>query len=264
MALCFLALVGYVDWVMPHDISLSLFYLAPVSLAAWFVGRRAGIAFSLLSCAVWYAADQASGYVYANSTIPVWNALVRLGFFLVTAFLLAALRRRLSSEEQFANTDTLTGLLNGRAFKEKLEYTMALAGRNGNPLTLAYIDLDGFKQINDAHGHSKGDWVLHVFAEAITGSTRRSDTAARLGGDEFAVLLPGMEFDGATEAIAKLRRRVAKAFQDSGTAVTCSIGVVTFKKAPPDAGAAIHAADALMYEVKRGGKDSVAFRVLDQ
>jgi diguanylate cyclase (GGDEF)-like protein len=263
LALCALAGIGFIDYVTGYEVSLSLFYLAPVGIAAWYAGRRAGIALALLSCAVWFVADAATGHVYSHSLIPAWNALVRFGFFLVTALLLVALRKRLATERQQARTDPLTGLLNSRAFMEQLEYTLALAGRSGNPLTLAYIDVDKFKSINDQYGHSEGDRVLRAFGQAVRECTRRSDSAARIGGDEFALLLMNMEANGTAEAISKLTRRLQESLRAGGKPVTCSIGVVTFKKLPGNADEAMKAADALMYEVKRKARNDVAFRVVD-
>jgi diguanylate cyclase (GGDEF)-like protein len=264
LSLCTLGVVGLLDVVTGYEISLSLFYLGPVALAAWYAGGRAGTSLAVLSCVVWYLADAGGGHAYTHALIPVWNALVRFGFFLVTALLLGALRERLHTERLQARTDLLTGLLNSRAFMEKLEYTLALAGRSGDPVTLAYIDLDKFKVINDQYGHSEGDRVLRDFGKAIRGCTRRSDSAARIGGDEFAWLLTNMEAQGATEAVARLRHRLRESLQAGGQPVTCSIGAVTFKKLPANAEEAMRAADALMYEVKRQTRNDVAFRVVDE
>lgn len=264
LALCALVGIGSIDLATGYEVSLSLFYLGPVSVATWYAGRRAGTALAVLSCVVWYAADAATGHPYTHPLIPVWNALVRFGFFLVTALLLGALRQRLKAEGLQARTDSLTGLLNSRAFMEKLEYTLALAGRSGSPLTLAYIDLDNFKGINDQYGHSEGDRVLRDFGRTVTECMRRSDTAARIGGDEFVVLLANLEANGAAGAIAKLTHRLQESLRVDGKPVTCSIGAVTFKKLPGNADEAMRAADTLMYEVKRKTRNDVAFRVVDE
>jgi len=263
LALCALAGVGFIDVVTGYEISVALFYLVPVGIAAWYAGRGAGTLLAALSCMVWYFADAGSGHPYTHSLIPVWNALVRFGFFLITALLLVSLRQRLAAERLQARTDALTGLLNSRAFMERLEYTLALAGRSGNPLTLAYIDVDNFKGINDQYGHSEGDRVLRAFGQAMAECTRRADTAARIGGDEFALLLTNMEAKGAAEAISKLTRRLQESLRAGGKPVTCSIGAVTFKKLPANADEAMKVADALMYEVKRKARNDVAFRVVD-
>jgi diguanylate cyclase (GGDEF)-like protein len=263
LALCALAGVGFIDVVTGYEISLTLFYLVPVGMAGWYAGRRAGAVLALLACLVMYAADRGAGHPYSHPAIPIWNAMIRSGVLLITALLLAVLRERLTAERLQARTDTLTGLLNSRAFMEKLEYTLALAGRSGNPLTLAYIDVDDFKHINDQFGHSEGDRVLRALGQTMTECTRRSDTAARIGGDEFALLLTNMEAKGAAEAISKLTHRLQESLRAGGAAVTCSIGAVTFKKPPGNAEEAMKAADALMYEVKHTARNDVAFRVFD-
>lgn len=263
LALCALAGVGFIDVVTGYEISLTLFYLVPVGMAAWYAGRSAGVVFALLVCLVMYSADLGAGHLYSHPAIPIWNALIRSSVLLIVAMLLAVLRERLTAERLQARTDTLTGLLNSRAFMEKLEYTLALAGRSGNPLTLAYIDVDNFKAINDQYGHSEGDRVLRTFGQTMAECTRRADTAARIGGDEFALLLTNMEAQGAAEAIAKLRHRLQESLRAGGKAVTCSIGAVTFKKLPGSAEEAMKAADTLMYEVKRKARNDVAFRVFD-
>lgn len=263
LALCALGSVGFLDYETGYEISLGLLYLVPVGIAAWYAGRNAGTALATLSCGVWFTADAVAGHAYTHSLIPVWNAFIRFGFFLVTALLLAALRRHLTAERLQARTDGLTGLLNSRAFMEQLEYTLALAGRNQDPLTLAYIDVDNFKGINDQYGHSEGDRVLRAFGQTMTECMRRSDTAARIGGDEFALLLTNMEPNGPAQAIAKLTHRLQESLCAGGMTVTCSIGAVTFNKLPANAEDAMRTADALMYEVKGRTKNDVAFRVID-
>ncbi|MDP9263956.1 MAG: GGDEF domain-containing protein [Acidobacteriota bacterium] len=263
LALCALGGIGFIDYATGYEISPALFYLVPVGMAGWYAGRRAGVALALLSCLVMYAADMGAGHFYSHPAIPIWNAVIRSSVLLITALLLTALRMRLTAERLQSRTDLLTGLLNSRAFMEKLEYTLALAGRNGNPLTLAYIDVDNFKGINDQYGHSEGDRVLRALGQAMTESTRRADTAARIGGDEFALLLTNMGSKGAAEAISKLTNRLQESLRAGGKAVTCSIGAVTFKKPPGNADQAMKAADTLMYEVKRKARNDVAFRVFE-
>jgi diguanylate cyclase (GGDEF)-like protein len=136
-----------------------------------------------------------------------------------------------------------------------------LAAREGNPITLAYFDLDDFKRVNDEAGHGEGDRVLRLVASTITESIRRTDSLARLGGDEFALLISGADRITAEGVISKLRTALHKAFVHERLAVTCSIGCVTFQAPLPSAEDAIRAADSLMYAVKNRGKNAVAFEV---
>jgi diguanylate cyclase (GGDEF)-like protein len=206
------------------------------------------------SSLVWYVAEIAAGYPYLHPSIPIWNAFVRLVFFVIIALLLSALRNRFIAEMRLAKTDALTGLSNSRAFREQLDHDLALMARSGDPLSLVYIDLDDFKSINDSYGHGAGDELLRHVADKLVESTRRSDTVARLGGDEFALILPATNLDGALSLTRKLEQ-VFQPLGEKGRAVTCSIGAVVFDQRQPTADEAVAAADRLMYAAKSGGKN---------
>jgi diguanylate cyclase (GGDEF)-like protein len=255
-------LVGGIDYLTGYEVSVSLFYLGPVAAAAWYAGRPAGIAIAVLSCVAWYLADLAAGSPHSHPGIPVWNALIRLGFFLVTALLLAALRRSLRGHQHLARVDGLTGLYGRRAFAERLGHDLALAQRRGSALTLAYVDVDDFKAVNDTHGHAAGDRLLQTIGRALRGSIRGTDTAARIGGDEFALVLPDTDGRGAELAVRKIARELHDALGAGEEGVTCSVGVVTFLDPATSPERAVAAADELMYRVKRSGKGGVAFSVL--
>jgi diguanylate cyclase (GGDEF)-like protein len=255
-------IVGLVDFLTGYEIALSILYLGPVGMAAWYGKRRAGIWIAALSCAAWFAADVGVGHVYSHLWIPAWNALVRLGFFLIVALLVDALHARLSTAQWLATNDPLTGLLNSRGFAERLEYVLALARRNRTPISLAYLDVDDFKRINDRDGHDAGDRLLQDVAAALRKGVRNSDAVARLGGDEFALLLPDTDEDGAQLLMSKLTEALLHSTR-SGQTVGCSVGVATFIQPPDSAEQAIKAADHLMYGVKNSGKNAVAYRSFD-
>jgi diguanylate cyclase (GGDEF)-like protein len=263
LTLASVGLVGLIDYVTGYELSFSVFYLGPVALATWYGSRRLGVFISVLSSAVWLAVDLSDGHVYSYQAIAIWNGLVRLAFFLIIARLLSALRRRLAEERLLARTDGLTGALNSRAFVERLQFSLALSGRDGKPMTLAYVDLDDFKRINDLYGHGAGDTVLKSVAKTLMDTTRRTDAVARLGGDEFALLLPNTDLAGAQSVISKLGQSLREKMVKGGPPVTCSIGAVTFSKPPVSADEALKAADGVMYKVKREGKNAVAFHILD-
>src|SRR5262249_11929226 len=153
----------------------------------------------------------------------------------------------------------LTGLYGRRAFMVRLEHDLALAQRRARPVTLAYVDLDDFKSVNDSYGHVTGDRVLQTTGRVLGGALRHADTAARLGRDEFALVLPDTDARGAQQVIGNVARDLRAAFEAENLAVTCSIGVVTFARPGLAVENALAAADALMYDVKRRGKGSVAF-----
>ena len=257
-------LVGGIDYLTGNEVSIGLLYLGPLALGAWYAGRRIGIAIATISCASWYIAEIAVGGPYSHPAVPVWNALVRFGFFLTTGLLLTALRNSLLAQQELARTDVLTGLCSRRAFEERLKHDLALARRRHSPLTLAYVDLDGFKAVNDARGHAEGDRVLQVVGRSLRDSIRGTDTAARIGGDEFALILPDTNDRGAREAISKLTQELHEVLGASNCGVSCSIGAVTIFDAATSPDRALAAADKLMYEVKRNGKGAIAFGVLGE
>jgi diguanylate cyclase (GGDEF)-like protein len=263
LAMAGVGLVGLVDHLTGYEVSLSVFYLGPVALATWYGSRRCGFLISVLSSAIWVLVDLSAGHLYRFQVIAIWNGSVRLAFYLISAALLAALRERLDGEQLLARTDGLTGALNSRAFSERLQFSLALSGRDGKPMTLAYVDLDDFKRINDLYGHSAGDRVLKTVAKTLMDTTRRTDAVARLGGDEFALLLPNTDLAGAESVISKLGQSLREKMVNGGPPLTCSIGAVTFSKPPLSADEALKAADGVMYKVKREGKNAVAFHILD-
>jgi diguanylate cyclase (GGDEF)-like protein len=251
---------GILDYQTGPELSFSIFYLIPVSTAAWYGGRRPGVGLSALAAAVWLVSDYLSGHHYSVSLILYWNALVRLGFFLITALLLTALRDKIGLAERAARTDPLTDSWNSRGFFELAEREIARTARYGHPFTVAYADLDHFKAVNDARGHAVGDEVLGHVARALRARLRRTDAVGRLGGDEFALLLPETDYATAAPLLDEVRIRAREDLATLGLPLTLSMGAVTFESAPPDVNTMTHLADELMYEVKRAGRDAVRHR----
>jgi diguanylate cyclase (GGDEF)-like protein len=263
MAIAGVAMVGIPDYVIGSEISLAVFYLGPVGLATWYGGKKSGALVATIASLCALADDLAAGHFQIHPGILAWTGLLNLGFMLVVVYLLATLRSQIEFAEKVARSDSVTGLFNRRAFLEHLELHLSLARRDSKPTTLAYLDLDDFKRINDRHGHQAGDEVLRQVATALQASTRRTDVVARLGGDEFALLIVGADQVNAVGVIAKVRHALLQLADRKHARVTCSIGCVTFNPPPPNASVALQAVDALMYQIKRRGKNGVSFEVFD-
>jgi diguanylate cyclase (GGDEF)-like protein len=259
-ALGLLAVIGILDAFTGGELSLSIFYLVPVGLVAWHGSRRGGIVLAFLAGAVWLIADLPCR-TYTHPVISGWNASVRLGFFVLVALGLARIRTLLRLERKQARQDTLTGIPNSRQFFEVLGREVARSRRHRRPLTVAYLDLDGFKQVNDKHGHPTGDHVLQQAARVLKESIRLNDVVARLGGDEFALLLPETEPGESRTALERVRQRLALAMEDSGWPVSASIGAVTFMNMPLDAHELVQLADQMMYRAKKQGKNQLYMQV---
>jgi diguanylate cyclase (GGDEF)-like protein len=259
LAVAGVAVIGVVDYRVGSTVSLALVYLGPISLATWYAGRTPGAVVAVLSSLCALAPDLAAGHLRPQTL--VWGGLLNLAFMWVVAFLLATLRDQIERAQTLARSDSLTGVFNRRAFLECLRTHLGLAERDGKPTTLAYVDLDDFKRINDSLGHEAGDEALRLVAVALRESIRHTDIVARLGGDEFGLLLVGADQVGAVGVIAKVRHAVWQLSQRKRIAITCSIGCLTFEAPPPTPSTALRAADALMYRVKRRGKNGVAFEL---
>ena len=168
---------------------------------------------------------------------------------------------RLTSELRLlADTDPLTGIANRRAFMAKLGEEYGRAQRYRHPLSVLMLDLDHFKQINDRHGHGKGDDVLRGVAQAVTREIRFSDCFARMGGEEFAILLPESDFDAASHFAERLRQLVADLAFNSTRGVfsiTVSIGVAGLREDILSPDALFNEADRSLYRAKADGRNRV-------
>lgn len=164
----------------------------------------------------------------------------------------ARLERRVGELDALAHADPLCPLPNRRGFMRALERAVARHERYGENAALLYVDVDGLKGINDAHGHAAGDEALVQVAEALLVGTRKGDTVARIGGDEFCVLLEHADYDRGCETAVRLIEAVGKRPLDDSSAdgLSIAIGVAVIEKGdrPEDA---LERADAAMYASKR-------------
>jgi len=249
--------VGILDLVTGVEVRVYPLYFLPLSVGAWTVGRRGAWAGSALAALAWYVSNRLAGLSYMNQVTWLWNLAAQTFAFLTVSLLIARMRHLLDFEEASARTDALTGLDNRRAFYERLEQVTALARRHEHPVTIAYLDLDNFKSVNDLLGHRRGDDLLRTAAQALRAALRGSDGAARVGGDEFVICLPETGEAGARVVLNRVFVSLSSAIHAPPCSVSVSIGAVAWSKPPATVEAMILAADELMYDVKRTGKNAV-------
>ncbi len=174
----------------------------------------------------------------------------------------AAVAERTAELQAMLLRDVLTGLPNRRALLETLPEAMSRARRVGRPCALLFLDMDGFKAVNDTYGHEEGDELLRQFGERLALGVRKTDMVARLAGDEFVVVLEMLtDAAHAEETARKLLERLKEAFLLRGATVQvgASIGIALHRPDdPPDVDAWLARADHAMYAVKRTGKNGVA------
>ncbi len=168
---------------------------------------------------------------------------------------------RLRRAEALSVTDDLTQLYNSRYLNQVLRRESKRASRSGRPLSLLFLDLDGFKGVNDHHGHQAGSRALVEAAAVIRRCARETDVVARFGGDEFAIILPDTGSEGATAVADRVRERVGEhpflAGDGLGLRLTASVGVATLPDVAASAEELVRAADMAMYQVKGSGKNGV-------
>jgi diguanylate cyclase (GGDEF)-like protein len=251
-----LAAMILLDKASPAGFEASIFYLIPVSFFGWFLGRQSGLAVSFICASVALAIHRVN-LAPSRSRLALWNALAWLAVYVFFVYVISEIRHLYARERSRSQLDPLTGIPNRRSFFERLEMEKSRAKRYDHPFTLAYIDLDNFKQVNDRFGHSTGDNLLSLVAHVIRDGLRSTDSVARLGGDEFAVLLSETNSAAATSAVDKLRSSLNAAMKQHNWSVTFSIGLVTFQPPPESVQEMITAADRAMYAVKKAGRGRV-------
>ncbi|HSO13496.1 MAG TPA: GGDEF domain-containing protein [Anaerolineales bacterium] len=256
-------ILGVIDYLTGFELSFSFFYLIPVAMAAWMIGRNAGLVISVLCATAWLTSNSLSGHHFSNLFIGIWNTFFRFGFYAVVTILLAELRHALEEERLLTNTDPLTGALNRRSFNEIAEKKMISAEVNKHPYTMVYIDLDNFKIINDTLGYTVGDLVLKSVVDAIQAQIRNTDFLARLGGDEFAVLLTNIDQEQAKLIVQRLHSSLTEKMETNNWEITFSIGVLTVLSMPESVDKLVSLTDTLMYEVKASGKNAAKYSIFE-
>lgn len=224
-------------------------YLLIVCLPAWSLGWRAAFVVGFACASTSIALHGLNAYPVGEVAIA-WNLAMRLLAVSIIVILVRGFRRSYDREWQRARSDELTGALSKQAFHERV----AVARRRGEWGLLAYVDLDGFKQVNDRYGHAAGDEVLRRFARGVAEHIRPTDVFARIGGDEFLLYLSLRDRAEGELLAERLHARMNFVLTLIPHPIRCSTGILLLE--PEDSGvteADIARADRLMYEAKECG-----------
>lgn len=258
--------IGYGNQIAQSllQVEIEVLFLIPIAAVSWACSRRLSLVFAM------YAAIVATvSYVSVNS-YPLASTVVEFvlhtGTFLSAALVVNLLASAMSRQTHRAYFDALTESINAERFREFVDREVARSARHERPLTVAFIDIDNFKRINDEHGHFAGDEALRSLAELMRHQVRGFDTVGRLGGDEFGILMPETDQSEAYAVLDRLRIRIAEHARERDWPIGASIGAVTVEgNAYSDVTSEdlIRRADAAMYRVKFTGKDGVEIELLE-
>lgn len=234
----------------PREVTTAGWCLA-AALGGWFSGS------SWIALTVTIAAATRAMTVHAAEP---WSGLTAALGALVLAILAGQVSAALRRERELARCDPLTHLPNRQALSEQLDAEIARSMRFQRPFTLVMIDCDGFKTLNDRHGHQAGDEFLRRLADALRRSVRIYDHVSRLAGDEFVLVLSEATRSEAETVLERVWATVRLEMFDDYPDVTFSAGAVTFPPGDLDPVECLQRVDSAMYSAKRSGKDRTVFR----
>ncbi|MGH8370559.1 MAG: GGDEF domain-containing protein [Gammaproteobacteria bacterium] len=236
------------------DIRLRLLYIFPLAAIALHSTR---VYPALVGVALTIVCEFATLLSYAfPESEKLSEAFIGTSGYLLVVFLARIARKNYLEAMRQATHDPLTELRNRRSFESITELEISRRKRYGGVFSLAVMDLDNFKQLNDSKGHRAGDQALILVADILREHTRNSDSTARLGGDEFAILMPDTLKADCASLCQKLSANIAVRMAAAGFATTASIGFTTFGQAPDSTSEALHKADLAMYVAKTANKGS--------
>jgi diguanylate cyclase (GGDEF)-like protein len=238
-------LIFVCDYATPAEIRLHVLYVFPVAAIALHCKQRSAIVAGFLLSVLLQVTNSLLGGVAGGPLVT--DVIVAIASSFLTIYLARAARTSHLNAIRLGETDWLTGLQNRRSFEKVAEAEIAMQRRYGGGFSLAMIDLNDFKLLNDTRGHHEGDRALKLVAEVLTATTRESDLVTRLGGDEFAILLPQTDKDGCTWLCKHLSKKIADRLALAGYSVTASIGGATFSMPPNTIGEALEQADKNLY-----------------
>jgi diguanylate cyclase (GGDEF)-like protein len=243
--------IGWLDASAGPEIHLSVFYLLPIGLTAWFLGRRLGLIMAFLCGAVWLTADTMAGAVYTRDWIPFWNTGVLLAFFSLFAVGLSYLRRVLEEEARLARQDLLTNIPNLRSFQEQMPQELRMAAGQGSSVTLGLVEVHDLAYINERFGSQSGDLLLRVTARTLRESLRPQDLLCRVGGTTFAVVLPGTDTPAAQSILEEVREKVLDRMRTYDRPLSVAIAAVSAERPTPEGGELMEKTDSLLRSIKQ-------------
>jgi diguanylate cyclase (GGDEF)-like protein len=259
LCLIFICVLGILDQLNGYEMSFSIFYILPISIGSWYAERKSGFILCYFSAVISLVVDYTSRHMYSDQSILYWNALIRACYFVLISHLTSTVKYNYAIEKELARIDSLTGVMNLRAFKEISDALFKVASRSKCAISICYIDVDDFKVLNDTYGHDEGDRALCTIANTLKNYVRKSDSIGRLGGDEFAILLYDTNMAGAKMFTDRILKQLNVETKYYKSPIGFSIGVSFFSVTPSSSHEAIKFADTLMYRAKKSGGNQIVY-----
>ncbi len=252
-----LLVVAAIDHAIGYRLHFTVLYALPILMLTWAVGGWLGALLAVAECGARVLVDVTAGRHLDNTNLLYWEWGASVGGLLLLVYGLTALRKMLEEAHFQSRKDMLTGLVNKGGFYQIVSAEMEVCRRYRRTLSIAYIDCDNFKAVNDNYGHHVGDELLRVISKTMQRKLRSSDLPGRLGGDEFAVMLPETSAEACRMVVEMLQQRLLQEMVEHQWPVTFSIGIATFTRMPSSIEDMIRQADKLMYAVKHTSKGAI-------
>lgn len=253
MVLCLTFFSSFAGTNSPHE----LLYIFPITVASWYGSKKSGLLLAALAT-VSLVLVRARFESFSLLSLGL-ASVIDLVSFSILAVMVTNFRSVHRLESTAAGTDSLTKIANARSFYLEFANELVRSSRYDHKFTLAYLDIDNFKIINDSRGHAEGDKLLIAVANCLKHSLRATDITARVGGDEFVCLLPETDQKEAEKALSGAIESLTSCMEKQAWRVTFSVGAVTFKTPPEDIKEAMSVADKLMYSVKNTEKNNIYY-----
>jgi diguanylate cyclase (GGDEF)-like protein len=244
------------DVMTGSEISLHILYTFPLILIALHC-RRNDLVFGAATLSIVVQIFTLAFYDEISVITKILVALMILSSNMAIVLIARFARMNFLATELLATTDPLTKLLNRRKLDVVIEQEIERQKRYGGIFSIALIDLDGFKSLNDSKGHLAGDKALKILADLLRENTRQTDTIARIGGDEFVILMPNTQTADCVSLCHTLCKKIASRMADASFAITASIGCTTIQQPPEFPSDILNNADKAMYSAKLKGKGCV-------
>jgi diguanylate cyclase (GGDEF)-like protein len=260
LSVALVSILGFLHyWIANPSLSWMVFYIFPIAIATWFVGARPGVLIVFLSAVATYV-------VLSLQSTPLltvlWNTGAMVAIGAIGVELLYSVKMSQEVGKQLSRIDSSTGAINARFFMELLEAEFHRAERYRFALTVAYINLNDFEQLNVRLGQQAGDELLYQFVVQLSEALRANDVVARLRVDEFALLLPQTNDIQAQQVFARLQPQMKDALEAEAIPIEYSVAVVTFLEMPDTVEEVTEQAETLLQSLKASGNNRLEYRVL--